>query len=259
VDSSPILPDILAEAERLMGEVGQQGIEARVTGGVAVALHGHGHLHPAFRREYHDIDLVTISKQSRRLGSLLVDCGYQANSRFNAMNGSSRMVFYDLGHERQLDVFVGGFEMCHRIPIASRLHADPVTVPLAELLLTKLQIVQLNDKDVLDLLAILYHHDVASSDGDTVNGKFVAELLAGDWGLWRTATSTLMQLKDRIAASALDEAGQTAVRARIDVLCALIDAEPKGLRWRSRAKIGDRVKWYSEPEEIAHVIGGNRP
>jgi hypothetical protein len=259
VDSSPILADIIAEAERLIKEVARQGVDARLTGGAAVALHAHGQLHPAFRRQYHDIDLVTTSKHSRRLGSLLVECGYQANTRFNAMNGSSRMVFYDLGNERQLDVFVGGFEMCHRIPVASRLHADPVTVPLAELLLTKLQIVQLNDKDLLDLLAILYHHQVGSSDSDIVNGKVVAELLAGDWGLWRTATGTLAQLKERLAASALDEEDQTLVRDRIDLLSELIEAEPKGLRWRTRAKVGERVKWYSEPEEVAHAIGGNRP
>ena len=80
------------------------------------------------------------------------------------MNGGRRLVVYDMDNGRQLDVFVGEFEMCHKIPIAQRLNLDPRTVPLAELLLTKLQVVHTNHKDVLDICAILLDHEVGETD-----------------------------------------------------------------------------------------------
>jgi hypothetical protein len=117
--------------------------------------------------------------------------GYEANERFNAMNVGRRLLFYDLPHGQQIDVFVGTFEMCHKIAIAGRLDQDPETVPLAELLLTKLQIVQLNEKDLEDLWAIVYHHELAENDADAINAKFLATLLAADWGLWQPACGRL--------------------------------------------------------------------
>jgi hypothetical protein len=168
------------------------------------------------------------------------------------MNGATRLVFYDREHGRQLDVFVGEFRMCHEIPIADRLHLEPETVPLAELLLTKLQIVHLNEKDLQDIWAIMHGHDVAEHDEDSVNAAHVARVLAADWGLWRTSRQTVETARDRLQAASLGEEDRSLLDARLDRLWERVEAEPKGLRWRSRAKLGERSKWYEEPEEIAH-------
>ena len=148
-------PDVVVEATRLVDAANAAGCTVRVMGGVAVSLHAHGGIHPALRRTYRDIDLVAAKKQGKPALKMLEAAGYESNERFNAMNGGRRLVVYDMQNGRQLDVFVGDFEMCHKIPIAQRLHEDPVTIPLAELLLTKLQVVNTNHKDVLDICAIL--------------------------------------------------------------------------------------------------------
>jgi hypothetical protein len=133
--------DIVAEAWRLAEAAQADGVAVRAMGGVAVKMHASPSVPVALVRSYRDIDLVSGRKAGRETARLLTDLGYTANERFNAMQGSSRLVFYDLEHGRQVDVFVGEFRMCHAIPVAERLDVDPDTIPLAELLLTKLQIV----------------------------------------------------------------------------------------------------------------------
>jgi hypothetical protein len=251
-------PDILEEARRVTDGARAANVTIRVLGGVAISLHANGRLHPALTRPYRDIDLVTMRKQGRPTAKLLTDLGYAANERFNLMNGSTRLVFYDLANERQVDVFVGEFRMCHQIPIADRLELEDTTVPLAELLLTKLQIVQLNDKDLIDMWGIVHEHDVAEHDDDAINAARIAELLAADWGFWRTSRQSVEAARARLSESELPEHDRSLIDERLRRLWERVEAQPKGLRWRSRAKVGDRAKWYEEPEEIEHAAGRDR-
>jgi hypothetical protein len=248
----PINPDVVAEATRLIEAGTAEGCTVRAIGGVAVSLHAEHGVHPALQRPYRDIDLVAGKKDGRRTLKLLETAGYEPNERFNAMNGGRRLVVYDVGNGRQLDVFVGEFEMCHKIPIARRLDLDQRTVPLAELLLTKLQVVHTNHKDVIDICAILLDHEVGEADGEIVNAAYVASLLAGDWGLWRTSRGTIETTRGQLAGLGLEDADREVIDARLTALWDRVEQEPKSFRWRSRAKIGDRSKWYEEPEEIGH-------
>jgi hypothetical protein len=243
-------PDVVEEATRVLDEAGRRDVPLRVIGGLAVRLHAPGGLHPAVVREYKDIDLVTRKGKGRQVADMLTDLGYDANRPFNAMNGNRRLLFYDVPHQRQVDVFVGSFEMCHVIPVADRLELDPVTVPLAELLLTKLQIVSLNEKDQRDIFALLHHHEVGDEDGDVINGRFVARLCASDWGIWRTCRMNLERSREGLASYAFSDEEQARIAGRIDRLWEMIDAEPKSTKWKLRDRVGDRKRWYEEPEEV---------
>ncbi len=246
-----IVEDMVEEARRIVAAAGEQNVPLRLIGGVAIRLHSE-RLPDALQRAYQDIDLVTTGKGGRGAVKLLTELGYTPNERFNAMNAGRRAVVYDIERERQIDVFVGTFEMCHKIDIAGRIDVDNPTIPLAELLLTKLQIVKLNRKDLVDIAAILHGHDVGESDSDMVNGTFIAKTLSGDWGLWRTTRGTIETAQEHIGGLGLDPAGEQLVRDRLARLWEMADSAPKSLRWRSRAKIGDRTRWYEEPEEIDH-------
>jgi hypothetical protein len=248
-----IRPDILEEARRVTESARAANVMVRVLGGVAISLHARGGLHPALTRPYRDIDLVTTRKQGRPTAKLLTGLGYSASERFNLMNGSTRLVFYDLANERHVDVFVGQFRMCHQIPIADRLELEDTTVPLAELLLTKLQIVELNHKDLIDIWAIVHEHDVAEHDDDAINASRIAKVLAADWGLWRTSRQSIEAARARLSESELPQGDRWLIDERLGRLWERVEAQPKGLRWRSRAKVGDRAKWYEEPEEIGHA------
>jgi hypothetical protein len=223
----------------------EAGLTLRLLGGVAVHVRSRG-LHPALTREYKDLDFATSKKSAGDLQKLLRDMGYEPHLGFNAMNGRERLLFYDDPNERQVDVFVRSFRMCHEIPLESRLGVDADTVPLAELLLTKLQIVELNEKDVRDTVALLLEHEVTVDDTG-VNATQVAALCSEDWGLWRTITHNLEGVRHHLGGYAVDHG---VVSERLDALQERIEAAPKSRGWRMRAKIGERKRWYELPEEV---------
>jgi hypothetical protein len=251
-DSSPerMKSDVVDEALRISEEAEQGGATLRLLGGVAIRLRAWDGLHPAFEREYADLDWIVPKGKSSEAQTFFDSIGYTPHVRFNAIHGRERLLFFDEENDRQIDVLVGTFRMSHQIPFGDRLALEPVTVPLAELLLTKLQIVQLNEKDVRDALALLHDHPVDERDGDAINAAQVARLCAADWGLWRTFTANLAALEDHIERYELAEESKKRIAERVGELQERIEEEPKSFGWRMRAKIGDRKRWYELPEEV---------
>ena len=245
-----IQADIVAEGERLLGMAESEGVPLRLLGGVAIRLRARGDLPAAFTRPYADLDFVTAKGRSKDTERLLRSAGYDPHVSFNALNGQERLLFFDDPNDRQVDVFVGAFSMSHKIPVGDRLEVDPMTLPLAELLLTKLQIAELNEKDVKDGLAILHGHEVGESDGEMVNAARIAELCAADWGLWRTISGNLATCREYVDRYELPADEQEGLRAGIDQVLERIGAEPKTRAWKLRAKIGERKRWYDVPEEV---------
>jgi hypothetical protein len=241
--------DVVAEGKRLLERASARGVPLRLLGGVAIRLRAPADIPPAFARAYADLDFVTAKRGSGGAAQLFRDEGYVPHVAFNALHSQDRLLFFDEEHGRQVDVFVGAFRMSHRIPLDSRLEVDPVSVPLAELLLTKLQIAELNEKDVRDTLALLHDHPVGDEDGEVVNAGRVAELCAADWGLWRTITGNLAAC--RSYADRYEVPDRQTLDERVDELLERIEAAPKSRAWKLRAKIGDRKRWYELPEEVA--------
>ena len=243
--------DVVEEGRRLITLAEQENLPLRLLGGVAVRLRNPGTGHPAFERPYADLDFAAGKGSSRKTASFFEAAGYVPHVAFNALQGNERLLFFDDANGRQVDVFIGAFSMSHKIPLAERLELDPISVPLAELLLTKLQIAELNEKDVRDVLALLHDHSVGDEDGDTVNAGRVAALCAADWGLWRTITGNLEATLARLDDYALSADEKRVVADRARTLLDRIEAEPKSRAWRLRARIGERKRWYELPEEVA--------
>ena len=245
-----IRSDMVEEALRTAEEAESEDLTLRLLGGVAIRLRAKDGLHPAFEREYADLDWIVPKGKSSEAQRFFDSIGYTPHVRFNAIHGRERLLFFDEENDRQVDVLVGSFRMSHQIPFGDRLALEPVTVPLAELLLTKLQVVQLNEKDVRDALALLHDHPVEESDGDAINAAQVARLCASDWGLWRTFTANLAALEGHLDRYELPEESKGRIAERIERLQERIEQEPKPFGWRMRAKIGDRKRWYELPEEV---------
>ena len=248
---SEIRADIVEEAKRLLELAGEQGVPLRVLGGVAIFLRAPEALPPALERTYGDVDFVTAKGSSAPVQSLFRGIGYEPHVAFNALHGTERLLFFDNGNERQVDVFVGGFKMSHEVPVAKRLELEPDTLPLAELLVTKLQIAELNEKDVRDALALFDGHGVDERDGDAINSARVAQMCGTDWGLWRTLTGNLAACRDHLAQYDLPEDEKVRIRGEMDALLDRIEREPKSRGWKLRARIGERKRWYALPEEVA--------
>jgi hypothetical protein len=241
--------DLVSEGRRLLGLASESGVPLRLLGGAAIRLRT-PNLPAALAREYRDLDFVALPGSTAEISRLFGEAGYAPDTVFNTLHGKRRLVFVDREHGRKSDVFVGSFEMSHTIPVAERLELEPLTLPLAELLVTKLQIFELNEKDIKDAIGLIVRHEVAEADGDEVNARRIAELCGSDWGLWRTLTANLATVRDRAGDYALSADDLVAVTRRVESLLARIEAEPKSRAWRLRARVGDRVRWYELPEEV---------
>ena len=245
--SEPI-SDPVDESRRLVEAANRKGVVARILGGAAVYLQAPSG-GPLFPRPVNDIDVATRRGMRTAITTVLTAAGYVPDQMFNALHGASRLLFYDTVNERKVDVFIGDFSMCHQIPIADRLEREPLTIPLAELLLTKLQIVQLNERDQRDIYNLTYHHSISAGNGAGIEADVIADLCARDWGLWRTSKATIARCQANLASYEVGPQASDVIATRLALLWERIEAEPKTARWRLRSRVGDRVRWYAEPEE----------
>jgi hypothetical protein len=246
------LPQLEDEMYRLIAEAQKQDIFLRVLGGLAIKIHSSSANLRALERKYPDIDFVTNKKGAKKLTDFLPEMGYTPNKTFNTLSGDRRQLWYDETQGRQIDVFIGNFTMCHTLPLADRLDVEPLTIPLAELFLSKAQIVELNRKDILDLLALLLDHEAGTGDEETINVNLIADLCAKDWGLYTTISMTLQKLHEFLDEGniELDETQAQTIKRRLDAIQKAMDAAPKNLNWKMRARVGTRVRWYEEVEEV---------
>jgi hypothetical protein len=246
------LANLEDEMYRLISEAQKQEIFLRVLGGLAVKIHSSHASHRSLERHYPDIDFVTDKASAKKLVDFLTAMGYTPNKTFNTLSGDRRQLYYDEAHGRQVDVFIGDFTMCHTLPLADRLEIEPLTIPLAELFLSKAQIVQLNRKDVLDLLALILDHEVGPGDEETINAAYIAGLCAKDWGLYTTVSMSLQKLRQFLEEGGveLEEQEAETIMKRLVALERAMDDAPKTMAWKMRARIGTRVRWYEEVEEV---------
>lgn len=257
---SSLAPDAYVdEATRLLSAAGAAGTLLRASGGVAIRMTCPSAQRPPLLRQYHDIDFVARSADGDALSSFFTSHGYSAEEEFNALHGQRRLCFRGPEGRWEVDVFLDRIEMCHTLDVRPRLDAVEMTLTMADLLLSKLQVVETNEKDLQDILAILADHDVTNSD-EGVNRLTIVGVCRGDWGWWRT--STMVAERARMAAQryipGANETAQAALKRaerRLSGLIEDINVAPKSHKWKLRARIGDRARWHETPEDIDHIMG----
>jgi hypothetical protein len=261
------LADPLAESLRIVEVADARGLTVRLMGGMAIRAHAPDWTARTRRIEV-DLDFATTSRDRAAFYELLAKEGYTPDRQHNALFGRKQAYFVDTVRKRPVDVLVDTLEMCHRLEFGDRLGASRPTLPLAELLLSKLQVVRINRKDVLDALVLLAEHPLGEDDGDTdsahgtgaISLPRILAITSNDWGWWRTVTGNLDKLDQFLATDFrpedLDLGQGRDVHfdpvAQIASLRAAMEAAPKSTRWKLRARVGERVPWYVTPEEVGH-------
>jgi hypothetical protein len=248
------LSDFFHDALLIIEAAKRKQIELRLMGAAAIYYRcpKSSHLTDAMNRPLTDLDFMTLSKYVRHIPSLFASLGFQANERVNALYGLRRQIYTDPKNGgRHVDIFVDKLTFCHEVDLTRRLEIDPITLTLADLLLEKMQIVKIGEKDVKDTIILLREHELGESDGNTVNVHYVAKLLANDWGFYYTATTNLKKTGDyTYTLSMLDSAEKEVVKGKIDTLHDRIEKEDKSFKWKMRAKAGTKMKWYTDAEDV---------
>jgi hypothetical protein len=245
--------ELLHDGQALIDLAAARGIVLRLLGGLAIRF-----LCPDLpprTRAGQDLDFGSLSSTRRELTAMLVEQGFEPDKTFNALYGNKQLYFAHPGTGLAVDVLIDKLHMCHTLDFADRLARLPYTLDPMDLLLSKLQIVELNEKDVDDCLRLLVTFPLADSDDPaSMDARVFGAVLGDDWGWWRTVTGNLKRIgavladgdRPAIAGGRLDP------RAQLETLERIAEETPKSGRWKRRARIGERKRWYELPEETPH-------
>jgi hypothetical protein len=257
----PILDDFMDEALRIEKAAAEIGVPLRIIGCLAFRLKSpeFAELHRKMGREVTDIDYVSYYKHQQKVINLFRDdLGYHWVPPSFARASTLRDLFIDKERGRKVDVFYDHLEFCHKIDFKKkkRLEVDKPTIPLAELFLEKTQIVEINAKDLKDLVITFLAHDVSEEDDDSmVNGPYIAEMLSDDWGFYYTVTTNIGKFLDFLPkVEEITQEQRDIIRERVMKLSKMIEEKPKSRGWKRRAKVGTKKRWY----KIVHSMEGTK-
>lgn len=241
------------ELKRILKASADADILLRVIGSLAFQMHcpQFGYLQAAMGRAYTDIDFGAYGKQSKQIQQMMASLGYTENREVFIISEGERAIYDKPEAGLHVDIFYEKLDFCHAIFWKDRLETDSPTIPLAELLLEKMQIVQINEKDIIDTIMLLLEHPLGDGDNETINIQRVAAICAADWGFWRTVTMNLDKVR-QLAQQYPQLSGEqkAKVESQVNNALARMEAEPKTMGWKLRSRVGDRVKWYKDVDEV---------
>ena len=258
-EPSRLAGDIRDEAARLTGAAGRAGISMKLFGGLAVWLTCPSVRDGPFARPYADMDFAVAASASKKARSFLEAEGYIGDQFFNRLHGATRLFYGAPDGRWSVDIIVDQLVMSHRLDLRTRLAGPGPTIPLADLLLTKLQVWEITRKDLGDALCLLADHPLGDDANPAVVGGSVEavgldrvrRVLASDWGFCHTVERNLGKVLELATEQPLRDAPFN-VPAQVERLRQVIDEAPKSVGWRARARVGEKVRWYETPEEVRH-------
>lgn len=235
----------LEAAKQIIVEGEREGVRLRLLGGLAFKAVCNSTSDTQFARINKDIDIYGLRKDSRAIMKIMETLGYRPREVFNSLSMGKRLIYHDLGNKRRVDIFLDEFQMCHKFDFKDRIMVSSPTLPITDLVMTKLQVVEMTEKEYKDLLAAFRDFPITKDDAG-INAERIANLCSKNWGIYRTFTQSLKALRE--AAASLRDAGASAIGARIDQLLIAIEERPKTLGWKMRAAVGEKARWYELPE-----------
>jgi hypothetical protein len=231
----------------------RRGVPLKLLGGQAIR-----YLTPDFpprQRTDQDMDFASVSTARRTVTDLLTELGFEGDRRFNNLHGQ-RQLYFRSADGVAADVIMNRLNMCHVLEFSGRIDRMPVTLDVCDLLLSKLQVVQQTEKDVHDIVYLLAAHEVREGDQPgTIGLARFAEVLAADWGWWRTTVGNLDRVVELVGGELARLVPPGAPHDPAEQAIALrryADTMPKRLKWKVRARVGERAQWYELPEEVGH-------
>ena len=257
LEEYPKPEEYLEEARRLTEEAQKQGIILRVMGPIALHFYFPEYVDLYRRMErlgdrvFTDIDYACYGKCRGKIVPFFEKQGYELEKRAAMMSGNTRHIYFG-GRIPMIDVFFDKLDYNHPIDYRNRLEIHPYCVSLTDLMLQKLQIVQINDKDLKDAMLLLLAASIGDTDKDAINAQYIARLFSDDWGFYYTATLNLKKIKEAIAeVKALTDDQRVTISDKVDYFLKFIDATPKTGKWKNRAKTGTSKPWYQDVSDWA--------
>lgn len=242
--------DVIREAERILHFSSERALTLRLLGGLGVWFSAPSAVKPEYARNYHDLDFIGHRKQASKVGQFFVEMGYAPRELFNKLQAGTRLMFNDMKNGRRVDIFLDEFAMCHKFDFKNRLELCEKVLPPSDLLITKLQIYEMNKKDVMDIATLVLDTPVTApyKTQRHLDVQRIVEVCSEDWGIYRTLTLNIERIVQMLPELAIPSADVPVVREKLSIIRNEVEDAPKSFRWKMRAKVGAKLKWYELPE-----------
>jgi hypothetical protein len=241
------------EGQRIVDEGSKRGLHLRVLGAIAFQLHcpKYSFLTTRLNRVLSDVDFAAYYKEFAGIVKMMRELGYKDEPMVTALWGEKRTIWDHENNGVHVDIFFNGLEMNHDVPFKDRLDIDPLTISLADMLLEKMQIVHINEKDIVDTIMLLREHEIGGPAPETIDATYIAKLLSGDWGFYYTFTTNLRKIQESLPKyEELSNEDRENVTAKVQKLLKIVEDQSKSMGWKVRAKVGPKSKWYRDVEEV---------
>jgi hypothetical protein len=246
--------EFVDEALNLVRDAEAKGIRLRILGSIAYRLQCPNNLHlfEDTKRVLTDVDFGAEKKQNRAIRDLLTARGYVPDEGIYVASEGARHAYLHRETGLNVDVFADELYFCHRIPFKDRLELDSPTICTTDLLLEKMQIVEINLKDFKDTIVLMLEHPLSHQQPGkkSIDTDYIVDMMRRDWGFYHTFTTNLKRVADHFGEFPSIQASQLKlIRDRIDELLTILETAPKTVGWKMRAKVGTRKRWYQEVSE----------
>jgi hypothetical protein len=242
-----------AEGQRIVAEGTKRGLHLRVLGAIAFQFQcpKYSYLTTKLNRVLTDVDFAAYYNEFEGIVKMMRELGYADEPMVTALWGEKRTIWDHKSNGVHVDIFFNGLEMNHDVPFKDRLDIDPLTISLADMLLEKMQIVHINEKDIIDSIMLLREHEVGGPEPGSIDATYIAKLVSGDWGFYYTLTTNLKKVRDSLPKyQDVTKEDSENITAKIEKLLQIIEEKPKSMGWKMRAKVGTKSKWYRDVEEV---------
>jgi hypothetical protein len=240
--------EYIEEAIRIQNVAEKEGLHLRLLGALAFRYQcpqNTAHFE-ALERRITDIDFAASTKHRDQLLGFFKKQQYEVDENVLVIGGGNRYIFENPRKQVHIDIFFDQLEMCHTVFFKDRLNIDRCTISLADLLLEKMQIVEISRKDFKDAAILLLEHEIGRNDS-SINMIYISGIMSNDWGFFHTFTTNLGKLKETLAQfETFSDQEKETIRHRIEAILEIVNLSEKSLRWKARARIGTRMRWYRQ-------------
>ena len=241
------MDDAFRKATQIIKSARENGATLRLIGGLAVKKFCNEI--EFCERDHGDIDLVGLSQESQQIIKTLTGLGYKENEEYTLASSGHRLLFELPDSHDHVDVFLDKLWMEHDIDLRKRLNIEDITIPVSDLIVCKLIVHDLTEKDYRDIVTLVKDLEIGTEDlPSIVNLNYISKLCSESWGLYHDILESIDECIAFLETYHFEEAVSREITSKFNLIRTAINEHPKSARWKLRSSVGERYHWRKRVE-----------
>jgi predicted regulator of Ras-like GTPase activity (Roadblock/LC7/MglB family) len=243
----PLFVELESEWQQIMSAAAKSQTTLRVMSSLATWVccpHTRTLLTPPEKKH---LDFAARASQRNAIRRGLESLGYQTGQSFDEFRNSPRLFFTNPARGVSAEIYLDTFTMYHQLDLTPFLAQEGATLAETALLLLRLQFVEIPEPGLRELNALLRDHDLSpQAEPGKIDLTQITRLCADHWSWYKTVTMNLQRVM-AFAVQFIPPDDKTIIVERAAQIARAIEDAPKSLRWQTRARLGESIRWYDLP------------